>query len=123
MRDWTPVKSGEIYCSPACGGKCTKGEFDKAHRAAKALCKKMDTKGWKPRVWENLGWHWSIVKGGLTVWGGSKDYLVGFEGGTPCEVSVGKSFKDPNRAVEAQKELIKAVAKKWLNVLKEVADV
>jgi hypothetical protein len=20
-------------------------------------------KGWKPRVWENLGWHWSVVKG------------------------------------------------------------
>jgi hypothetical protein len=19
--------------------------------------------GWKPRVWENLGWHWCVVKG------------------------------------------------------------
>lgn len=35
-------------------------------RKAAALCKKLG-KGWKPRVWENLGWHWEVQKGNLWV--------------------------------------------------------
>jgi len=58
-RDWTPVRTEEIYCSPACGGKCKYSKFEAATKAADELCKTMGEK-WKPRVWENLGWHWCI---------------------------------------------------------------
>lgn len=61
-RDWTPKRRGKIYCSPACGLGCTHAEFMTATRKAKALVKRLGA-GWKPRVWENLGWHYEAVKG------------------------------------------------------------
>ena len=61
-RDWTPVLRNGIYCSPACGGSCTKADFDKATREAKKLAKKLGG-DWKPEVWENLGWHWNVING------------------------------------------------------------
>lgn len=57
-----PVLRGKVYCSPWCGGGCTKAAHDECVRKAKALAKRMG-KGWKPRVWENLGWHWNVFKG------------------------------------------------------------
>lgn len=61
---WTPRRKGDIYCSPACGGEtkwgCTWAEYQAAKRAAKALCDRIG-KGWRPRVWENLGWHYSAI--------------------------------------------------------------
>lgn len=60
--DWTPVLSGNRYCSPACGHGCTITEHDAAVKKAKALAR-LCGKGWKPRVWENMGWHYSAVRG------------------------------------------------------------
>lgn len=62
MRDKSrkPVLRGKIYCAPFCGAKCTKAAFDKATKEAKALAKQLG-KGWKPCVWENMGWHWAVV--------------------------------------------------------------
>lgn len=59
-RDYKPVRRGPIYCAPFCGAKCTWAAFQKATRDAAALCKRLG-KGWKPRVWENLGWHYSAI--------------------------------------------------------------
>jgi hypothetical protein len=59
-REFTPVLRGAIYCAPFCGGNCTKVAHDKAVRDSAKLAKKLG-KGWKPRVWENLGWHWSVI--------------------------------------------------------------
>lgn len=59
MRDWKPVLKGDVYCSLACGGGCKKAEYDRAVEEADKLCKKLG-KNWKTRVWENLGWHWSV---------------------------------------------------------------
>lgn len=59
---WKPVHRGLIYCSPGCGAGCTRAAYNKAVDEAEALAKKMG-KGWRPEVWENLGWHWAIVKG------------------------------------------------------------
>lgn len=56
---WEPVRRGRIFCAPACGAKCTW----KAHQAAKRAAAKAAAAlgpGWAPRVWENLGWHWSV---------------------------------------------------------------
>lgn len=55
---WKPVLNGNIYCSPACGGKCTKAEHDDAQEAGEILAALLGP-GWRPRVWENMGWHYS----------------------------------------------------------------
>lgn len=59
---WEPRSRGSIYCSSACGGDCTRGAYEFATKSAKALAKRLG-KGWKPHVWENLGWHWIVIKG------------------------------------------------------------
>lgn len=57
---WTPVRRGDVYCSPACGNNCTVYDFEAAHTNAQALVSVLGPK-WKPRVWENLGWHYAAV--------------------------------------------------------------
>lgn len=62
QRDWTPVRQGNIYCSPACGGRgatCTWASYQHAERSAAELAKKLGPE-WKPEVWENLGWFWAV---------------------------------------------------------------
>ena len=63
---WKPIKRGPIYCSPACGGGCSHSQFLRAKSEAKALVMVMGI-GWKPHVWENLGWHYSVIKDGLDL--------------------------------------------------------
>ena len=53
---WEPILKGETYCSLACGCKCSKAEHGRAVEKAKELAGMMGP-GWKPRVWENGGWH------------------------------------------------------------------
>ena len=57
---WDPVLRGKTFCAPACGNHCTKAAHDKAQQDAKALAKRLGPE-WKPRVWENLGWHYSVT--------------------------------------------------------------
>lgn len=64
--EWTPILSGEIFCSPACGGKCKKKDFDEATERARALASHLGY-GWEPHVWENLGWHFEAKKREATV--------------------------------------------------------
>jgi hypothetical protein len=62
---WTPVLRDGVYCSPACGGGkgiCDKSKYDLAVKKAKALAKRMGA-GWKPNVWENMGWYYIVGKG------------------------------------------------------------
>lgn len=69
-RDWKPRLSsdGQFYCSPSCGGGkyCRKEWHDKAVADADALCTRMGD-GWEPDVWENLGWHYKITKGKVSI--------------------------------------------------------
>lgn len=68
-RDWTPRLSadGVHYCSPACSGKfCRKDWYDAAVAQADRLAEELG-EGWRPRVWENLGWHWRAEKGVAVV--------------------------------------------------------
>jgi hypothetical protein len=55
-RNWTPVRSGSIFCSPACGRRCTYAAFLEAKRASEKLAANIGHK-WKPYVHENSGWH------------------------------------------------------------------
>ena len=63
---WTPKLNGKIFCSPACGAKCTKKDFDEATENARVLASQLGY-GWEPRVWENLGWHFEVTKRDATV--------------------------------------------------------
>jgi hypothetical protein len=65
---WTPQRSedGIKYCSTGCGLGCSYSDFAKAMRKAKSLCKRLG-KDFKPMVSENLGWHWRVTKGNVTV--------------------------------------------------------
>ena len=56
---WEPVRDGDIYCAPACGARCTHDAFIQANEDAEALCAKLGPE-WKPRVWENMGWFYSV---------------------------------------------------------------
>ena len=47
-------------CAKWCGSGCTQAQYDAALANAKALAARLG-KGWKPRVWEDMGWHYSAV--------------------------------------------------------------
>lgn len=59
---WRPVRRGTIYCSPACGFQCTHADFVLATEKGEALARRMGP-GWKPYVWENCKWHYSVQLG------------------------------------------------------------
>lgn len=63
---WKPRRRGAIYCAPACGRGCTHNEYLAAVRDAKALAKELG-EGWKVRVTENLGWHFSAYRDHIQV--------------------------------------------------------
>lgn len=60
--DWTPVRNGHAYCSPACGGGpvvCSIKRYEHAVDVANAVARDLGA-GWRPDVFENLGW-WARV--------------------------------------------------------------
>lgn len=62
-RDWTPIRRGNAYCSPACGGGervCSIQRYERAVDQANAAARDLGV-GWKPVVTENLGWHARVV--------------------------------------------------------------
>jgi|ERR1700687_4416838 len=80
--------------------------------AAKLTIKKLNSKGWKYKVWDNLGWHFNVYRGPLRMgfhWGNyssllSNDACVG------GEMYWTDTFRspDPNEVVDHQIELAKA---------------
>ena len=58
---WKAKRRGKIYCAPACGAGCTVEQHRIAENAAAELVSELQRlgigEGWKPLVWENLGWH------------------------------------------------------------------
>lgn len=57
---WKPVRRGGTYCSPACGAECKYTDYLEAKAEASALAEVMG-RGWKARVWENMGWFYEVV--------------------------------------------------------------
>ena len=56
----------EIKCAKWCGNGCTRKEYEEAEINALVLANRLG-KGWKPDVWENLGWHYAARRGGVRV--------------------------------------------------------
>ena len=56
---WEPERRGLTFCSPACGHGCKVVDHDRAVLASAELAKGLG-EGWAPRVWENMGWHWTV---------------------------------------------------------------
>lgn len=100
-------------CAKWCGRGCTEEEYQKAKRDAKELCKKLGP-GWKPHIWENLGWHFHAVKGNIHVMQLGDEYstLMGEGGAGEMFWSPKKWFKDPKKAVKHQLYLARKHVKK-----------
>lgn len=82
---------------------------EQATKKGKALLKRMVGDGWKLRVWENLGWHFSVSLLNLTIFDDcGNDYSAflttdeSHRGSGEMFWSPGKSFADPNKAVKYQ---------------------
>ena len=111
---WKPKRKGEVYCAPACGRGCTHAEYLKAQKLAKKLAKQLGG-GFKPVVWENMGWHWEVEKNGLNV-----SYHLGRYGAT-FENEFWEHDENPKTALKKllnayRKELLKyAQVVKYLN--------
>lgn len=63
---WTPILNGEIYCSPACGGKCKEVDYQNAIDQSNLVAQQLGD-GWTSHVFENLGWYWRVIKGNTQV--------------------------------------------------------
>ena len=130
-RDWNPVRKGDVYCSPACGANCTHKAYEDAINKATKLaekCAKEIGGEWEIKVWENLGWHWTVFQKKTNISincheGKLNDngniFTVGIGSGTPIEVSLHpRGFKSPKEAYDAQIKAIKEEADKWNHILK-----
>lgn len=109
-----------------------------ATSAANKLLRQMKTSGWEIRVWENLGWHYSLLlqvgddcgvslsdcshQGKITYYClASRNYL----GSGETQWTSNKYFDDPNSAFEHQLARIKKEAKsivKFVNQIKLAAN-
>lgn len=118
-----PVLKGKKYCAPFCGRGCTKAEYDAAVKLGEKTLKMLkDPKGWEIDVWENLGWHVCLRKGGFSLHTHIYDGVVqyssllsshGSGGGDPAWTET-FHHEDPNVVIERQLELCR-------NHLKEMA--
>lgn len=85
-----------------------------AQARAKHVQSLMTSKGWKIRVWENMGWHWSLNKGWITLSEGFGTFST--LASSDCGVGevyldvIKNDFKDPNTAVEAQLSMMEKLA-------------
>lgn len=83
-----------------------------AKQEAQETLKKMKSKGWKIHIWENFGWHFSLIKGGMQIYKDCpREYTVLFSerdsGGGSMFWTPENAFrsKDPNKAVAKQLEV------------------
>jgi len=102
------------YCAEGKNrGVCIR-DRKRAIAEAREVRAKMKTKGWRVRVFENLGWHWNLFNGYITLSGDGCGVTKSVKysammadslppGGSPnfWYPGPGKGyFKDPNKAVD-----------------------
>ena len=80
---------------------------DEANKAADALLKKMEGKGWKKVIWENMGWHYKVINKTLSVHSTNTGRCFALLGDSPhCGLGCwtnnsGPVRRDPNKAAQA----------------------
>jgi hypothetical protein len=121
---WKPVRKGKYYCAPACGRACTHAEYLKARHAARDLCKLLGP-AWRPRVWENLGWHYQVGLLNMTVAPSGSGYWASYEVGSnqfegrdadPRKAVVRAYLKGQtliDKVVASNKALLDATSSRW----------
>lgn len=115
-----PVRRGALYCSPWCGGGCTYEAFQRATAKAAELCARLGD-GWKPRVWENLGWHYAARKGVATMYGPGihERYWVSFD----SSAQITGEGSTPEEALRAAIEVMRTIFTDALAMLAEAEGV
>lgn len=108
---WEPVRRGPIYCSPACGARCSYAAYRAAVTQSARLARTLNTQlgpGWRPRVWENVGWHWAVLRGTVAVrrTTGAR-YWASFEAG-PFNPAVSSAGYERSAAVAVRTLLARA---------------
>lgn len=102
-----------------------------AYSKGRRTLEKLKGEGWRLRVWENLGWHFALYNGALSLYyhrynddKGSFSCMMSDklgEGGYGAMIfSHHESFRDPNEAVAHQLKMSRAVV---MNLVKVVDDV
>ena len=122
---WKAKRRGDTYCAPACGRGCTHKEYLRANTLADELVKKCEKEvggKWEKDVFENLGWHYSVilVGGNISIReheGTDKPYSIGFKGGTPSQIHLGTASNSLKWLVDKQLNAIKKEANKWNDYL------
>jgi hypothetical protein len=100
--NWKPVRKGAIFCSPACGGGCTRADYLRAVQGAKQMRNQLRGHGWQVVTVEGDSWNVKAASGPLTILsdyrgkGGKVRYACSMGGNLPGYVT----FDEPNEAVE-----------------------
>lgn len=130
---WKPILRGPIYCSPACGHGCTHAGFLGAHKEARETIAILKTKGWKVKVWENLGWHWALANSicGISLHADHYHSEKKLRFSTMVSTATGSTHgdmninfvhgeTDPNRAIEKQIKQVRPVFQAGADALKNL---
>jgi hypothetical protein len=102
-----------------------------ARREGRKLLKRMKGKGWKLRVWENLGWHFCVWNGPAAVYPSINgkfhcllaDHDCKGTGAGHGEWTTTESFADPNKAVACELASAESVVQKYIKALKYIKGV
>lgn len=100
---WTPIKNGEEYCSPLCGGKCTYSAYLRAIENGDKLASQAG-KGYTRVVRENVGWHFSAIdsSGHMKVYrDGNRNYSALFGGLGPGGIYTGRGSTAKSAIIDA----------------------
>lgn len=97
-----------------------------ATKAAKAAIERMETKGWKKRVWENLGWHAKIQSTFISIMVESDGTFWALATAEHKNLGAGELYwsdhytrRDPNKVALHQLRLMEEYADKISSVVKD----
>ena len=101
-----PIRRGDVYCSSFCGGGCTLKSYQKAKKQAAALVKDLG-KGWFPKVWENLGWHFAAISscGRYYVFGSGNSWIAFIGDKDSCSGTWHATATTPKNAIKAVRKI------------------
>lgn len=121
VRDWNPVLNGDVYCSPACGNKCKKSDYNKAVDDVSKLILTMGF-GWSYKIWENCKWHYKIYKENVSI--SIEIFYHEREDSYRCYFNSNPQFiiehKDPKVAYEMVLEQFNTNLERLKNIQKEL---